>query len=39
MPCPEGYHVGDKGGTTHLGNIDDFIGQFYAFFNTTSNTP
>lgn len=39
VQCPDGYHVGEKGGTTHLGNTHEFMGQLYAFFNSTQDEP
>lgn len=39
VDCPVGYHQESEGKTTHLGNLDEFIGQFYAFLNATSNVP
>lgn len=35
VQCPEGFHLGEGARTTHLGNTDEFIAQFYAFFNSS----
>jgi len=37
VQCPEGYHENGKGGHTILGNTDQFIGQLYAFLNSSSD--